>query len=95
MDITFESKTYAECADFLKLLFEGNEYALDEFSTAKENRVSATVKSVMNTRYGTPEGTRTPNPRNRNPMLYPLSHRRISESLTIIAGFPPFVKRSL
>ena len=24
---------------------------------------------------GTPEGTRTPNPRNRNPMLYPLSHR--------------------
>ena len=24
--------------------------------------------------YGTPEGTRTPNPRNRNPMLYPLSH---------------------
>ena len=26
---------------------------------------------------GTPEGTRTPNPRNRNPMLYPLSHRRI------------------
>ena len=28
--------------------------------------------------FGTPEGTRTPNPRNRNPMLYPLSHRRIS-----------------
>ena len=26
---------------------------------------------------GTPEGTRTPNPRNRNPMLYPLSHRCI------------------
>ena len=26
---------------------------------------------------GTPEGTRTPNPRNRNPMLYPLSHWRI------------------
>ena len=26
---------------------------------------------------GTPEGTRTPNPRNRNPMLYPLSHRRV------------------
>lgn len=34
MDITFESKTYAECADFLKLLFEGNAYALDELSTA-------------------------------------------------------------
>ena len=29
--------------------------------------------------FGTPEGTRTPNPRNRNPMLYPLSHRRISK----------------
>ena len=28
--------------------------------------------------FGTPEGTRTPNPRNRNPMLYPLSHRRMS-----------------
>ena len=27
--------------------------------------------------FGTPEGTRTPNPRNRNPMLYPLSHRRV------------------
>ena len=27
--------------------------------------------------FGTPEGTRTPNPRNRNPMLYPLSHWRI------------------
>ena len=27
--------------------------------------------------FGTPEGTRTPNPRNRNPMLYPLSHRCI------------------
>ena len=28
--------------------------------------------------FGTPEGTRTPNPRNRNPMLYPLSHRCIA-----------------
>ena len=27
--------------------------------------------------FGTPEGTRTPNPRTRNPMLYPLSHWRI------------------
>ena len=34
MDITFESKTYAECADFLKLLFEGREYTLDEFSAS-------------------------------------------------------------
>ena len=40
----------------------------------------------------TPEGTRTPNPRNRNPMLYPLSHRCIC-SLNIIAGFSTFVKR--
>ena len=38
--------------------------------------------------FGTPEGTRTPNPRNRNPMLYPLSHRRVLvDSLDIIAGF--------
>ena len=42
--------------------------------------------------FGTPEGTRTPNPRNRNPMLYPLSHWRISVSLNIIAGFSEFVK---
>ncbi len=41
--------------------------------------------------FGTPEGTRTPNPRNRNPMLYPLSHWRIC-SLCIIAGFVWFVK---
>ncbi len=34
---------------------------------------------------GTPEGTRTPNPRNRNPMLYPLSHRRIHQYRDIIA----------
>lgn len=27
--------------------------------------------------HGTPEGTRTPNPQNRNLMLYPLSHRRL------------------
>ena len=43
--------------------------------------------------FGTPEGTRTPNPRNRNPMLYPLSHRRIFQSQIIIAGFAGFVKR--
>ena len=40
--------------------------------------------------FGTPEGTRTPNPRNRNPMLYPLSHRCMC--LCIITGFLPFVK---
>ena len=42
---------------------------------------------------GTPEGTRTPNPRNRNPMLYPLSHRRIFDCPNIIAVFFCFVKR--
>ena len=43
--------------------------------------------------FGTPEGTRTPNPRNRNPMLYPLSHRRmLVDSLNIIAVFSQFVK---
>ena len=43
--------------------------------------------------FGTPEGTRTPNPRNRNPMLYPLSHRCICfNSLNIIARFSAFVK---
>ena len=43
--------------------------------------------------FGTPEGTRTPNPRNRNPMLYPLSHRCIFfQSQSIIASFFRFVK---
>ena len=42
--------------------------------------------------FGTPEGTRTPNPRNRNPMLYPLSHRRMLDSLDIIPIFSRFVK---
>ena len=36
------------------------------------------VSRMGYTVFGTPEGTRTPNPRNRNPMLYPLSHRCIS-----------------
>ena len=39
---------------------------------------------------GTPEGTRTPNPQNRNLMLYPLSHRRVC--LSIIADFLGKVK---
>ena len=40
------------------------------FTIIRKNRIL--IKTV-----GTPEGTRTPNPRNRNPMLYPLSHRCI------------------
>ena len=43
--------------------------------------------------FGTPEGTRTPNPRNRNPMLYPLSHRCIFD-YGIIADLFCFVKRA-
>ena len=56
-------------------------------------RIKNGVSPKGYTVFGTPEGTRTPNPRNRNPMLYPLSHWRISESPIIIAGFPGFVKR--
>ena len=52
-----------------------------------------TKKGFGFAQFGTPEGTRTPNPRNRNPMLYPLSHRRIFQSQIIIAGFAGFVKR--
>ena len=37
-----------------------------------KERIPGWVSSLL---FGTPEGTRTPNPRNRNPMLYPLSHR--------------------
>ena len=36
--------------------------------------------------FGTPEGTRTPNPQNRNLMLYPLSHRRVCLSIIAKAG---------
>ena len=46
--------------------------------------------------FGTPEGTRTPNPRNRNPMLYPLSHWRIHlKCLYIIADKAGFVKSQM
>ena len=46
--------------------------------------------------FGTPEGTRTPNPRNRNPMLYPLSHWRIHlKCLAIIADKAGFVKSQM
>ena len=51
------------------------------------------VAKFDNSDNGTPEGTRTPNPRNRNPMLYPLSHRRIFDCPNIIAVFFCFVKR--
>ena len=43
--------------------------------------------------FGTPEGTRTPNPQNRNLMLYPLSHRRVC--LSIIADRNENVKTFL
>ena len=57
----------------------------------------AKIKDAVNVSFtasfiGTPEGTRTPNPRNRNPMLYPLSHRCMLNSLDIIAVFFQFVK---
>ena len=49
-----------------------------------------------NPSFGTPEGTRTPNPRNRNPMLYPLSHWRIHlKCLAIIADKAGFVKSQM
>ena len=64
-------------------------YCSSPFYLEYKNGVSPKGYTV----FGTPEGTRTPNPRNRNPMLYPLSHWRISGSPIIIAGFPGFVKR--
>ena len=60
----------------------------------KDDECSQRIRSYKNTRHGTPEGTRTPNPRNRNPMLYPLSHWRIHlKCLSIIAEKRAFVKR--
>ncbi len=49
------------------------------------------VHTVHPACYGTPEGTRTPNPQNRNLMLYPLSHRCVCPN--IIANQITFVKR--
>lgn len=34
MKFTFQAKTYAECAGFMKLIYEGSEYTLEEFSMA-------------------------------------------------------------
>ena len=45
-----------------------------------------------NPSFGTPEGTRTPNPRNRNPMLYPLSHWRISRLRMYYSRLSPVCK---
>ena len=47
------------------------------FSKITNPNPSPTGKKFGFVLFGTPEGTRTPNPRNRNPMLYPLSHRCI------------------
>ena len=64
-------------------------YCSSPFYLEYKNGVSPKGYTV----FGTPEGTRTPNPRNRNPMLYPLSHWRIHlKCLSIIAEFGPFVK---
>ena len=58
------------------------------------SRKTKQVVPAGTTCFGTPEGTRTPNPRNRNPMLYPLSHWRIHlKCLSIIAEIGLFVKR--
>ena len=58
----------------------------------ENDECSQRIKSYKNTRHGTPEGTRTPNPRNRNPMLSiePLAH--FIDSLCIIPTFFIFVK---
>ena len=45
------------------------------YRTVLNIKSSRLTLSKLDGKCGTPEGTRTPNPRNRNPMLYPLSHR--------------------
>ena len=67
---------------------------MELFSSLPPNVPKKQIPEWVSAFFGTPEGTRTPNPRNRNPMLYPLSHRCIClESLAIIARICPFVKR--
>ena len=58
-------------------------------------KISRLTLSKLAGKCGTPEGTRTPNPRNRNPMLYPLSHRCVFISPSIIPVFHLFVKRKI
>ena len=67
-------------------------YCSSPFYLEYKNGVSPKGYTV----FGTPEGTRTPNPRNRNPMLYPLSHWRIHlKCLAIIADKAGFVKSQM
>ena len=75
----------ADCGRNLNYHFNQGNHDIKYLSPTNRLKVSnkkrvflQDIKSYKNTRYGTPEGTRTPNPRNRNPMLYPLSHRCIS-----------------
>ena len=60
------------------------------FAVVLNIKSSRLTLSKLDGKCGTPEGTRTPNPQNRNLMLYPLSHRRIR--FAIIAMFSRFVK---
>ena len=59
------------------LLFGDRKNPLGSQSKRDFRATMILINPEVTTIFGTPEGTRTPNPRNRNPMLYPLSHRRI------------------
>ncbi len=62
---------------FPKIRAKSEEF-LVALSVVKKEILNTGIKiPVLSIFLGTPEGTRTPNPRNRNPMLYPLSHWRI------------------
>ena len=51
-----------------------------------------TCRPTGNRFFGTPEGTRTPNPQNRNLMRYPLRYWRLFTCQIIISANPPKVK---
>ena len=61
---------------FPQILSESDEFLVALLVALNKTPNTEIEIPVLGTFHGTPEGTRTPNPRNRNPMLYPLSHWR-------------------
>jgi hypothetical protein len=45
------------------------------------------IKEVSDKKFGAPGGIRTPDPRSRNPLLYPLSYGRDVRSPLLLPGF--------
>ena len=66
------------CGKMLKAIYaQESKKASHESDAFMQSKIQNRQTSARFADFGTPEGTRTPNPQNRNLMLYPLSHWRI------------------